>query len=248
MTSAFWGGFAGSLKDRLDDDRRAERDLEKEDKLLQLKKKYEQEIIDSSLTQIVGNEEIRYNKYGTEISRRTLNPEELAIRKAAMDKSTADARRAVTEADMSEYDYGNREEDRTYKLEDRNLEREATRARIDQGWGALDLQRERNDLDKDGRKSDREYYQAQKAFGEVLTALEQAPDALAADGVSSLSAGDAAIAEIEGLMNAGEYAKANAAIARLKGKLRNSVIKAESSARNSLDLSSFNTQTLPNVK
>lgn len=148
MANAFWGGFARSLKDNIDADMDMERDLAKQDKLEQLKKKYEAEIIDSSQTQVVGNEEVRYNKYGTEISRRALSPEELAMRKAAVDKASADARRSVTEADMSDYQYGNREEDRA-------LDRATKQAGVDQGWAHVNIARDRLNRDMTREEKDR---------------------------------------------------------------------------------------------
>ncbi len=143
MANAFWGGFAKGLKGRLDQENDLELEMDKEKRLQDLKKKYEAEIIDSQQTQIVGNEEIRYNKYGTEISRRPLSPEEIAVRKAEVGKVTADARRSTTEADMSDYNYGNREEDRKLKLDEYESVRNAREAQTAQGWAGLDIQRER---------------------------------------------------------------------------------------------------------
>lgn len=233
--NAFWGGFAESLKGRLDQENAIDLDMQREERLQELKKKYEQEIIDSNQTQIVGNEEVRYNKFGTEISRRQLSPEEIAMRKAAVDKTTADARKSVADAGMSEFDYGNREADRQMALDDAASIRAAREAQVQQGWGSLEVQRTRNRDDREARVQDRLFQDVQKNYNEVIAALEQVgADALGANGITSPAAeAEVAMAEIDGLINAGNYTAANRAIAALKGRLRNPVLKAEAKARDS---------------
>lgn len=233
MASAFWGGFADTMLQGRLRDQEAQREIDKEQRLAELKRKYEGQIVDSQLTQIVGNEEIRYNKFGEEMFRRALSAEELAVRKAAVDKGSAEARRAVTEADMSDYTYGNREEDRRMSLEDRTLERAVKQAQIDQGWRSLDISAARNRDDRQARQDDRVFLDVQKNYNEVVAALEQVgPETLQVPGISSgQSLAAAALAEIDGFIEAGNYVAANRALAALRGKLRNSVISAESAAR-----------------
>ena len=155
MASAFFAGFADTLKDIRLDDRKRTRDLEDADALQRLKKKYESEIVDNQATRIVGSDEIRYNKFGDEISRRTLSPEELSARKAELAKTEADARKAGAEADMSVKDRDFYDEDRSLDVEEKRSIRAAREAGVAQGWAGvanstrgLDLQEAR--LNKEG--------------------------------------------------------------------------------------------------
>lgn len=106
MASAFFSGFANTLKDIRLDDRKRTRDLEDADALQRLKKKYEAEIVDNSMTKIIGSDEVRYNKFGDEIGRRTLSPEELSARKAELAKIEADAATATATAGIKNKELG----------------------------------------------------------------------------------------------------------------------------------------------
>lgn len=141
MASAFWGGFAGALGQRMDARFQQDMDLQKQERLLELSKKYEDELIDPSQTQIVGNEEIKYNKRGKEISRRTLSPEELEARSLAKRKATADVSSAEAGAQKAGLEAQYYTADREHQI---GMDKDASA----RGWAAIGLDRERLDRDK----------------------------------------------------------------------------------------------------
>lgn len=133
------GSIAGRMATNMGKNDDAQREMRKAEALMELQKKYDDEIIDSAQTRIVGNEEIRYSKRGREISRRQLSPEELLARKQELDKAAADVRRSTADAGKAEFDL-------EYADDKFNLDSEATRqsiaesrARISQGERRLSL-------------------------------------------------------------------------------------------------------------
>lgn len=115
MASAFWGGFADTIKGRMDAEFSADLESKKQRARLELEREFAKELVDSSQTKIVGNEEVTYNKYGEEIRRRPLSPQELeqidlGVRKTRAEVGKSEKELAVFDEDRNwERDYKNRE-------------------------------------------------------------------------------------------------------------------------------------------
>lgn len=107
---SFLSGFARSLEGSMAKESDAAREMEKQRMLMELKKKYEAEIVRADLTTIEGNIEKRRNQFGDVISERELSPEEAEVRKAEIDKLKAATRSAIAGADSAEFEVENQDE------------------------------------------------------------------------------------------------------------------------------------------
>lgn len=106
-----WGGFARTLNDNITKDRDAEREEASFAKRARMQKELEKEFAADVIarTAIVGDREVMYNSRGDIVQERFLTPEELAEKKAALDKTLADARAStatagITEKNLNTYD------------------------------------------------------------------------------------------------------------------------------------------------
>lgn len=220
MANAFWSGFAGTMRDSRIKDRDSERDVEREDALMRLKKKYESEIVDSSQTTIEGTAEVRRNKFGDVISQRELSPDELAAKKAQLDKVAADARRAGAEADVSVKDAALYDEDRQLSLEDKKIARDLQREQLNISRGHLGVAQRGLDI----RERD-----AKEAKADQVTALFfEAGDLGDASAMSLVEQ-----YEME-LENAPNEAARQRVISKYLGQARNNLMKAKQ--QNALEL------------
>lgn len=227
MASSFWGGFARTmLDDRREDDKR-KADFDREKNLLELRKKYEAEIVDSQQTQIEGNMEVGYNKFGTKIYERVLSPERLAERKAKLDAANAEARRAgalagTAEAELRDYDV-----DKKLERSERQSIQAAREAQTAQGWTRIAQDNERLSLDRETRSD--------MNRDEVTAILMEAGDE---GDVSAMSLLDQYDMEFE---QAKDKAERSRVIAKYKGLARQRLnktkagLRASSSGSSSLD-------------
>lgn len=141
MASAFWAGFAETLKGRMDARFQQDMDMQREERLLELKKKYDREIIDPQMTKVVGNEEIHYNRYGEELSRRQLSPEELEMRDLDKRGKVAGVVGAEAGAQKAGLEAQYYTADREHQI---GIDKDASA----RGWAMIGLDRERLDRDK----------------------------------------------------------------------------------------------------
>jgi hypothetical protein len=148
MASAFWGGFADTLKDIRLEDRAGEKEMERQDALMRMKEKYQAKIVDSQQTTIEGTTEVRRNQFGDVISRRELSPEEADARKAQLAKTQADAARSTAEAGISAKSLETFDDDRRVRLEESASVRAAREANVAQGWAGVANASKRLSLDE----------------------------------------------------------------------------------------------------
>ena len=175
MASAFWGGFADTYGGIMDEKRQAnlsaETEAKKQRMLKELEKEFGQEIIDNSLTRVEGNEEVRYNKYGTEVSRRPLSAAEIEQRDLGTRKVRADVTSAEAGAEVAGLERDNYEEDRIFN---RSLQQ-----------GQLDLQRANVGIAQQRLELEKQKLSpaADQAANEIVSAL------YAADGTGGVNSG-----------------------------------------------------------
>jgi len=217
MASSFWGGFARTmLDDRREDDKR-KADFDRERNLLELRKKYESEIVDSQQTEIVGTEEVRYNKFGTEISRRALGPEQIAQRKAALEVANAEARRASALAGRAENELRDYDVDKQLERTERQNIQAARADQSSQGWARIAQDNERISLDRETR--------SEMNRDEVTAILMEAGDE---GDVSAMSLLDQYDMEYEQAKNKSEQSRV---IAKYKGLARQRLNKVKAGLR-----------------
>lgn len=219
MANAFWGGFASSLKGRMDADYESELELKRQRALKELEKEYGREVIDSALTVIEGNEEVRYNKYGEPISRRPLSPQEIEIRDATTGKVKAEGRRALAEAGKSEAEA--EYTPRRLALDERQAEASiaSSRASAAAAMGGLDLRRqemEHNISEKEQQKVDE--------AEQLIWAASQSDDA------SARSKAELFQAELAGALATGDKVRYNRLLNQIKGELSLSYLRAKTDA------------------
>lgn len=215
MASAFWGGFANTLKDIRLDDRNREKNLEDADALERLKEKYAAKIVKD--TKIIGSDEVRYNQFGDEISRRTLSAEELAAKKAALAKTEAEASEATARAGITTKDFANYDEDRTFALD----EKKSIRASREHGDR---LASERVGLDRERLNQDRTRAE-QTETEKVTEVLFQAGDIGDTSAMALLGEYEA---ELEAATTKEERKRV---IAKYLGEARNRLMKAQAALR-----------------
>lgn len=154
---SFLGGFARTLGNSLIKDQDSDRELSRAAQMEELRKKYADELVSPDMTKVEGEEEVFYNARGKELYRRKLSANELAENKAKLDKTTAEGRRAVAEADVASKEATYFDEDRNLSLEDKKLQRQLQQAQVAQGWSRIGLDRERLDYDREEKKDLKAY-------------------------------------------------------------------------------------------
>lgn len=220
MANAFWGGFAGTLRDSRVKDEDAARQLDRDKALQELKKKYESEIVDSSQTTIEGTRRVMRNQFGDVISSTELTPDQIAAEKAKLAKVVAEGNRAVAEAEVSSKDAANYDADRQLSLEDKQLARQLQREQMAISRGHLGVAQRGLDI------RERE---AKEAKADQVTALFfEAGDLGDASAMSLVEQ-----YEME-LDQANSEAERQRIIAKYLGQARNNLMKAKQA--NALEL------------
>lgn len=167
MASAFWGGFASSLKGRLDQQYTQDLEMQKARALKELEKEFGAEIVDPQLTRTVGNKEVFYNKYGNKVYERDLSPEEVETNKLKMDKGRLEVEGLEFDVEVKGKDASFYDADRQRALDEADSVRAAREAGVAQGWERVRLDRGRlgGDLNKQANAVIQKLYRVQGANG-----------------------------------------------------------------------------------
>lgn len=223
MASTFVGGFARAVMGRMDARHQQEMELKKARALEELRREFEAEIVDHNATRIDGEFEIRYNKYGQEISRRRLSPEELEMRRAELSSKKASGRLAEAQATVAETEA-------QFAPERIGLERDRLKADIEASRGRLGLDRDSFELQK--RKYEDELSAAEeRKIGEaeeILYAVGQDPR-YRATGSSMV---EVLRAELEAAIAKKDRRKINQLVNQIKGEFGIEYLRETSRARN----------------
>jgi len=223
MASTFVGGFARALMGRMDARHQQEMELKKARALEELRREFEAEIIDHNATRIEGEFEIRYNKYGQEISRRRLSPEELEMRQEELKSKKASGRLAEAQAKVAE-------SEAQFAPERIGLERDRLKADIEASRGNLGINRDRLSLDR-RRYEDELSASEEKKIGEaeeILYAVGQDPR-YRATGSSMV---EVLRAELEAAIAKKDRRKINQLVNQIKGEFGIEYLRETSRARN----------------
>lgn len=222
-----WGGFARTLNDNITKDRDAEREEASFAKRARMQKELEKEFAADVIarTAIVGDREVMYNSRGDIVTERFLTPEELAEKKAALDKTLADTRAAtatagITEKNLNTYDerFSLDKQQTQAAIDSSRASAYASRVNADTNRAQLDLMRASNGgLPKE----------LAKEYDEVVTMISATP----ADGINSP---EATMQTFEAGVNAalaeGNVNEARRLIAQVKGQIYMRYKKAETQA------------------
>jgi hypothetical protein len=219
MTSAFWGGFAGSLKEGLDKDEEEKRRGREAELAEELKAKYEARLVDSTQTTYEGNSEVRRNRFGDIISRRELSPEEAADRKAAREALAADTDKKRADADRARVEAQYADDIALGNVTQSKAAAAASYASADRSRTVT----EREGLDRTERKE-----------AEIQTLVNEAVQMLEAvggtDNVSGSSSADAQMAQIQAARDSGNVRELHNIINRIKGKYGLKLLEAKTAA------------------
>jgi hypothetical protein len=217
---SFLGGFARSLQQGLVKDQDADRAMSREQQMAELRKKYEDELVNPSMTKVEGEEEVFFNSRGKELYRRQLSANELAENKAKLDKVSAEGRRAVAEADVSVKNAGNYDEDRRLGLEDKAAQRAIQREQLGISRGHLGVAQRGLDI--------RERESKEAKADQVTATLLEAGDL---GDVSAMALSEQYDLELQAAETEAERQKV---IAKYLGTARNRLMKAKQA--NALEL------------
>jgi len=208
---------------RMDARHQQEMELKKARALEELRREFEAEIIDHNATRIEGEFEIRYNKYGQEISRRRLSPEELEMRQEELKSKKASGRLAEAQAKVAE-------SEAQFAPERIGLERDRLKADIEASRGNLGINRDRLSLDR-RRYEDELSASEEKKIGEaeeILYAVGQDPR-YRATGSSMV---EVLRAELEAAIAKKDRRKINQLVNQIKGEFGIEYLRETSRARN----------------
>lgn len=226
MANAFWGGFASSLKERLDSDFNSEQEFKRQRMLMELKKEFEAEIIDNQLTQIEGNEEVLYNKYGEVLRRRQLSPDQIAARQAELQKVQAEARRAGAEADVKVKDSEFYDDDRKRKLDNEAADNRRADEQVGISRGHLGVAQERLSLDRDNKDEAKDM-----ALDDEIAQIQGMMSAIAqGDKVSDRVRAEAANADLQAALVSGDKRKIRSTIKRIASELQFAALRGKTAA------------------
>lgn len=223
MASTFVGGFARAVMGRMDARHQQEMELKKARLLEELRREFEKEIIDHNATRIDGEFEIRYNKYGQEISRRRLSPEELEMRQAELSSKKASRRLTEAQATVAE-------SEAQFAPERIGLERDRLNADIEAARGNLDANRRRIALEERQYEDSLSAAEERKIgeAEEILYAVGQDPR-YRATGSSMV---EVLRAELEAAIAKKDRRKINQLVNQIKGEFGIEYLRKTSSARN----------------
>jgi hypothetical protein len=146
-----WQNVAKSLGGSLEKNAEAQRRMQEQVNIMELQKKYADELIDPRMTRVEGNMEIYRNARGQELSRRELSPEEVADRKRVRDKEDADTRSAVAGAGLAEFNLGAAPEDKALDRENIRSAMADRAASRGIAGAQLGIARERLELDRENQ-------------------------------------------------------------------------------------------------
>jgi len=215
---------------RMDARHQQEMELKKARALEELRREFEAEILDHNATRIDGEFEIRYNKYGQEISRRRLSPEELEMRQAGLSSKKASGRLAEAQAAVAE-------SEAQFAPERIGLERDRLKADIETSRGNLRVNQARLGLDRENFEHLVRQYEdslsasEEKKIGEaeeILYAVGQDPR-YRATGSSMV---EVFRAELEAAIAKKDRRKINQLVNQIKGEFGIEYLRETSRARN----------------
>lgn len=189
---SFLSGFARTLQGSMAKDSDAAREMDKQRMLMELKKKYESEIVRADLTTIEGNIEKRRNQFGDVISERELSPEEADQRKAELERIKAQSRAALAGAESAEFQVENQDEILSLDMEGKRADIEQSRASTASAYESAATSR--FNRGRTQTEDDRKVMEAAAELEGVLASIESD------DGTSDAAQAAAIAAELEGAL------------------------------------------------
>ena len=208
--------LGGLLMQYSADKMQAKSDAKRREAEAALKRQYEEQIVDPDQTRIEGKQEVRYNKFGAEINRRTLAQEEIEARRMELEERRAKTQRATAEAEAAsvEAEYKPRVLDST--LESQAAARDASRASAESSRASAETTRARLSLDE--RKYEEGITSAMQekinSAEQLLYAAAQGPDASAQQKAELLRA------QLEAAKTKGDEMEINRLLNRIQGELK----------------------------
>jgi hypothetical protein len=224
MASAFWGGFADSLKGSIDKDEEEKREERKLRLAEQLKLEYIGKLVDSSQTSIEGDFEVKRNAQGEVLSRTQLSPERLQEIKNERKRQEAETEGAIADAGVKKKGLEYFDQDRQAEREDKALGRRLQQAGVSIAQARFDY-----DKSQDEQEQAMEDEQLINDARKMLRAVGDVPAGLD-NSVESRSA----ILEnaLEEALAAGDKAGARRIANEIQGELEMPYLKARTQATN----------------